>query len=507
MAFDESKYRAAAKAAGYSDDEINAELNTKTVAESAPAGASMPPAPTETFSDAQAKAKADYDARVHKALTASVTVGDHTYEIPSFFTSPAGIITAAGAGIGLASTLMGAAKVAPKTYNAIKDRWISKAPAIDRNVDIPFETPKATFDAKATTPPTVEPSAPTKPTSASQWDELIARSEKNRADKLAYEASKAGVPVVEAPVVGATPSGAPVAPVVSAAPVAPVAPEAPMGAAVPGVAQEAPSLKQAVDSGVDAGQALKSDLAGMVDEASKAPVAPPTAAAPVAPTELRTGTGKPAFAGEGPEPKISARTNKPQFKDIYTDVSQVPKGYAFVPNAQYIDIPRQDLGQAEYTKAYTGKDFPATNELAREQSKEINRTLGRGTREEAKLAGLAPAEVTPGITKMTTAGKKRVMVGGALGALVALPELASAATQAGQGNVAPAKEMGFDLATGAMLAKLLGGPAAAAGALALGSSGLNANEEQELARRRAVQEYSQRVGAGRGIAPPSSYMR
>jgi hypothetical protein len=482
------------------------------VAESAPVGgAAVPGMPTtsETFSDSQAKAKADYDAKVHKALTASVTVGDHTYEIPSFFTSPAGIITAAGAGIGLANTLMGAAKVAPKAYNAIKDRWISKAPAIDRTVDIPFASPTATFDAKVTAPPVVAPNVPA-PTNVSEWDDLIARSEKNKADKAAYSASKNGIPVVEAPVVGAAPSGALVTPVPPAPPVAAITPEAPMGAAVPGVAQELPSLKQAVDSGVDAGQALKSDLAGMVDEASKAPVAPPMVAAPVAPvapTELRTGTGKPAFAGEGPEPKISARTNKPQFKDIYTDVSQVPKGYAFVPNAQYIDIPRQDLGQAEYTKAYTGKDFPATNELAREQSKEINRTLGRATREEAKLAGLAPAEVTPGITKMTTAGKKRVMVGGALGALIALPELASAATQAGQGNVAPAKEMGFDLATGAMLAKLFGGPASAAGALALGSSGLNAGEEQELARRRAVQEYSQRVGAGRGIAPPSAYQR
>jgi hypothetical protein len=475
MAFDEAKYRAAAKAAGYSDDEIDSELGTKPVVASAPP-------PNETFSDAQAKAKADYDAKVHKMLNTNVTVGDHTYEIPSFFTSPAGIVTAVGAGIGLGTTILGAAVAAPKAYNAIKDRWINKAPAIDRTVDIPFTAPTASFDTKA---------APAIANTGSEWDEIIARSEQNKAAKLADAAAKQGKPVVEAPIVGVMPSGAAATPI-------PMPPPPPPPPPV--------SVTQAVAQGGDVGQELKKVVAQELDQ-SVAPmraVPPPMAqaAAPqgVPPQELRTGTGKPAFAGQGPEPTISTRTNKPQFKDVYKDVSQVPTGYAFVPNAQYIDIPRQDLGQAEYTKAYSGKDFPATNELAREQSKDINRTLGRATREEAKLAGLPPAEVTPGITKMTTAGKKRVTVGGALGALVALPELANAASAAGQGNAAPARELGFDFGTGALLAKLFGGPAAAAGALALGSSSLNADEQDQL-------NYRRKIGAGRGIAPPSAYKR
>jgi len=474
MAFDEAKYRAAAKAAGYSDDEIDSELGTKPVAASAPP-------PNETFSDAQAKAKADYDAKVHKMLNTNVTVGDQTYEIPSFFTSPAGIVTAVGAGIGLGTTILGSAVAVPKAYNAIKDRWVSKAPAIDRTVDIPFTAPTASFDAKA---------APAIANTGSEWDEIIARSEQNKAAKLADAAAKQGKPVVEAPIVGVMPSGAPAMPV----PMPPPPPPAPPV-----------SVTQAVTQGGDVGQELKKVVAQELDQpvAPMRPVPPPMtqAATPQGvPPELRTGTGKPAFAGQGPEPTISTRTNKPQFKDVYKDVSQVPQGYAFVPNAQYIDIPRQDLGQAEYTKAYSGRDFPATNELAREQSKDINRTLGRATREEAKLAGLPPAEVTPGITKMTTAGKKRVTVGGALGALVALPELANAASEAGQGNAAPARELGFDFGTGALLAKLFGGPAAAAGALALGSSSLNADEQDQL-------NYRRKVGAGRGIAPPSAYFR
>ena len=114
-----------------------------------------------------------------------------------FFTSPAGIITAASAGIGLASTLFGAAKVTPKVYNAIKDRWISKAPAIDRTVDIPLDSPTATLNAKAQTPPVVVPA---------EYESLLAKSEQAKADKLRYEqerqalaAAKLNTPVVEAP--------------------------------------------------------------------------------------------------------------------------------------------------------------------------------------------------------------------------------------------------------------------------------------------------------------------
>lgn len=471
MAFDEAKYRAAAKAAGYSDDEIDSELGTKPIAASAPP-------PTETFSDATAKARAEYDAKVHKMLNTNVTVGDQTYEIPSFFTSPAGIVTAAGAGVGLGATILGAAVAAPKAYNAIKDRWISKAPAIDRTVDIPFEGPKPTLNAKAAPPAT---------NAVSEWDAIIAQSEQNKAAKAADAAARQGKPIIEAPIVGVMPSGAPATPI-------PMPPPPPPPPPV--------NMTQAVAEGGNVTKAVNQTVANMVDQpAPVGSVQPPNPVQQaVPPQELRTGTGKPAFAGQGPEPTISSRTNKPQFKDVYKDVSQVPTGFAFVPNAQYIDIPRQDLGQAEYTKAYSGRDFPATNELAREQSKDINRTLGRATREEAKLAGLPPADITPGITKMTTAGKKRVTVGGALGALVALPELANAASEAGQGNASPARELAFDFGTGALLAKLFGGPAAAAGALALGSSSLNADEQDQL-------NYRRRVGSGRGIAPPSAYFR
>jgi len=79
------------------------------------------------------------------------------------------------------------------------------------------------------------------------------------------------------------------------------------------------------------------------------------------------------------------------------------------------------------------------------------------------------------------------------GKALLLMAMADAAKAAQEGNTAPAKEVGFDLGTGALLSTLFGGPAGAALSLAFGSSSLNAGEEKELAKRRA----------SRGIAPPN----
>lgn len=188
-----------------------------------------------------------------------------------------------------------------------------------------------------------------------------------------------------------------------------------------GYSQAAPqqTLTQAVETGGDVGTALKADVAKMVDEAAAVPP----------PAELRTGTGKPAYAGQGPVAPVSKK-GKTQFYENYGSLAEVPSTHAFVPNAQFIDPLRQDLGPKAYKEAYTVRNFPASNEIAREEAKTINRELGRATREEAKLAGLPPAEITPGITERTTKGYKKVVVGGlGAGALVALPNLASAAQQ------------------------------------------------------------------------------
>lgn len=158
--------------------------------------------------------------------------------------------------------------------------------------------------------------------------------------------------------------------------------------------------------------------------------------------DLRTGTGKPAFAGQGPEAALNKK-GQPKFKSEYADINAVPRGYAFVPGADKIDTLRNTLGQQAYTEAFKNLSFPSTNEMAMQQASEINRMLGRPTRDELIAAGKTPAANTPGITQPTNPpkgsgmGTKATRVGGlGIGALVAIPDLAKANTAAERGMAA-----------------------------------------------------------------------
>jgi hypothetical protein len=238
-------------------------------------------------------------------------------------------------------------------------------------------------------------------------------------------------------------------------------------------------------------------------EAAKPLTAAPAPVAP--PQDLRTGTGKPAFAGMGPEAALNKK-GEPKFKPEYADINAVPRGYAFVPGAQYIDTPRQNIGQAEYTKAFTDRPFPLTNEQAIQESKDINKLLGRATRAEMIAAGLPPAEITPGITKKTSAGTKPVRVAGTVGALMAISDLAKAETP-GQRGMAGANLLEAVLPPGFMMSGAGAGsdmPPNMAQAMLLGSPYAQSDFAK---RKRQEQEYVRKVGAGRGIAPPSAYQR
>lgn len=397
--------------------------------------------------------------------------------------------------------MLGAANVAPKMYNAIKDRWISKAPTIDRTVDIPFEGPTATLDAKTAT--VAESPVP------KGWEDIIAKSNANAVAKAAEAAAKenplpigaapgvpgavnpmdkltsqpAAYPLIQKPVVGSMPDGSPVAFVAS--------PSASPNIAQPPVAPQQ-TLQQAVQTGGDLGQALKTDVAGMVDEAGG--IAPPA--------ELRTGTGKLAYAGQGPEPTIGKKG--PQFKNQYQSLESVPKGYAFVPGAQYADPLRQDLGQFEYTKAFTGRDFPQTYEEAISTGKDINRSLGRATREEAKAAGLPKAEITKGVFKTTTENKKLVKIigkAGMAGALVSLADLALAKTPQEKANAGMGL-LGAILPPG-MEINAAGTPGVPQQQISQGALLGSPYAQTEWAKTQRLRE---RAGAGqgqRGIAPPN----
>ena len=497
MAFDEAKFREAAKAAGYSDKEIDAELKGPV-----PSGAVAPQA---ISSGPETAAKFDAEAEAKRAAivqgfedSSKRDASQSPMTVPGVLTSTPALVTGAAI-LGALTTY-----AAPKISKGIKERYMTKAPELDRTIDIPtggfFDiAPDATLNPLGQ--PTAEtinkvqkaeklaeanrqlgiggnqpvpPTAPTMPPTVAEMDAAF-----KATPQFPPEATFGGTGVPPSPPYQpSTPITA--APIDAPAPTPTAGPNSPVTSIVNDTVKEL--IQQTPDP---------------VTGATSQPVAPPQ--------DLRTGTGKPAFAGLGQEAALNKK-GEPKLKVDYASVADVPAGYAFVPGAQYIDTPRQNIGQLEYTKAYTDRPFPLTNEQAIQESKDINKLLGRATRAEAKAAGLPPAELTPGITKKTSAGTKPVRVAGTMGALMAISDLAKAET-AGQRGMAGANLLEAVLPPGFMMGSAGAGsdlPPSMAQAMLLGSP----YAQSEFAKKqRQEQEYVRKVGAGRGIAPPSAYQR
>lgn len=149
---------------------------------------------------------------------------------------------------------------------------------------------------------------------------------------------------------------------------------------------------------------------------------------PPAQPSLMTGSGMPAYQGTGPKgTKLS--TNIPS-------LALVPEDKVFVPGGQFMDIIRNATGQEAYTGNLKKYGYPETPQKGYETARNINESLGRAPREEAKAAGAALGENTKAITQKV-GGIKGVKVGGVLGALISLTDLAKADTlRQGVGNVA-----------------------------------------------------------------------
>lgn len=183
-----------------------------------------------------------------------------------------------------------------------------------------------------------------------------------------------------------------------------------------------------------------------------APVAPPTKPAVESvlgkPT-VTTGSGMPAYAGQGGE---SAKMKKE-----FGSIADVPKDYVFVPGGQLMDITRNAVGQEAFTtKLGEFGGYPATQGQAYAQAREINKSLGRMTREEMKAAGKELPEPTKAITK-SVAGSKMVKVAGVGGALISLADVASAkeAAQTVGEMLLPIGATPSELATGKLTEKQL----------------------------------------------------
>jgi hypothetical protein len=227
------------------------------------------------------------------------------------------------------------------------------------------------------------------------------------------------------------------------------------------------------------------------------PVKPVTPSVPAPELETKlgaptatTGSGMPAYKGEGGD--------KAKMRKEFSTIKDVPSGYVFVPNGQNMDIVRNAVGQEQYTKNLKESGgYPVSTDKAYQQSREINKLVGRPPRAEAIEKGLSLGETTKGITK-AVAGSKAVRVAGVTGALVLASDLASAAEQ----GVSAAKQGDTQMARG-YVTDILG---ALTGPLGMIASQTFGTSPEDLKILRAA-EQSRKVGGGRGIAPPSEYLR
>ena len=457
--FDESKFRASAKAAGYSDEEIDAELKG-----AAPAGATPPPTMDDTFAEKEKAMRAEYDKKVKQATTSQVGIGDYQFEVPSFFTSPAGIVTAAGAGIGLASTLYGAGVTAPKVYQAVKDRWMTKVPEIDRTVDIPFEAAPSPTPNAAPTP--------------LQQSNLTPQDVQARADKMKVALNP--VQTVE-PTPIAAPPGVPQDPI--AAPAGTPAPEAmakPAGPVAPSAAPQSPVTQKVTET-----------LEGLMNE----PAAPKGS---VKPTLTAQQAGIPMPVGVGTGDNWLFNTLGPEkYKAFINDTNA---GRPF--GNQY------EAARTAYQAYYPGPKIPGN--IAQERNIPRPPTNFGVIPPGMESAGPPTAEGLEALKKPVkppkgaASQKGNISTGQALNMLGNVLGIAGLAQSFKQG-----KETGdwSDFGLGA-IGQVLGNLAPKAGVgfslmapSPLGAGTLDSPEARELMAR----NYN--AGAGRGIAPPSAYQR
>jgi hypothetical protein len=204
----------------------------------------------------------------------------------------------------------------------------------------------------------------------------------------------------------ATPAAEPVA-TTTETPAAPVATDAERIQAIQ--ATEEPAVKATNDKVLETVKAQQ--------EAVK------TAETTLGKPDVKTGSGMPAYQGQGEEGgKVVHK------KGTINSLKDIPKNMVFVPGGQNMDIVRNAVGQPEYTKNLkSAGGYPESPQGAYETSRNINKSLGRASIAEAKASGVALPEPTQSITQKI-AGSKTVRLGGITGALILMTDVASAAT-------------------------------------------------------------------------------
>jgi hypothetical protein len=470
MAFNKEKFIADAKAAGYSDDEINAELagssqssessgwDTTPSKNSAWTEGQPPPLVSASAASEQAGPSPAFGKKVDEASkkieTKKIEVEQQAPVIPEFAQNPLLLAGAAAAG---GATVLG--------WKTLRDKMSSGTTQPTARVE--GREPSMFAAQRVDEPAWSASSAQNAPLSESEM--------MDRLRNLVDETSTVNEPVLsqgrvpQAPVAQQGPNltlaeaqarMAGVTPPVPAA--APVEPPKPI---VPSAAPNSPVTKAVTDTIQQLGQA-ETPVAAMPSR----PVTPtPAAALPTG--ELKTGSGLTAYAGEGKP--------RERFPKEFKSTADIPKGYAFVPGmGPGTNVIRNDFGQAGYNALVQEQGGPFGEDKAtRDFIKQYNeqRVGPPATRELRKSLGLPLPENTKGIPM------KIAKVGGVIGAIMAIPDLANAAQNRDAGQAAAVASGFLPPAIQALIY----------------SGGLNAGAEEE-ARQLRMRDYA--LKAGRGVA-------
>lgn len=434
MAFDEAKWRAAAKAEGHSDEDIEAFIASRKA--SAPIQPASSPAEPKPFGAATEEFRAQGQAEQAAAKQARDTqVGPFT--IPDWMTPALGAAAAGALGYGgkaLVDKLRTPAQTpyipVEPTFDVAQIPEQPAAPAPDplkeakiREAQAKAELRELQLEKAKQGKAPVAPPASTPVQTPADFAQIQQKASEAVAARL-----NAAPPT--APVVSAAPVIAPPATVVPAAPaVAPVtAPAAPVVAAPP-VVPEVPAVTQA---------------------------APPSAAEPAAPVAKK------------PREKLTFKTT-PEGMTFRPDLGP---GDKWLINTAYPERRRMILN--EFNEGKPAGSYEEGVKLYKQYlEKYPKESFGPVLPvEEAKARGIKPPESFGG-------WGKAVKVGGTAGLLLTAAELAQAAQKAKQDKGASLKELAFN-AIG-----MIPGLGTAFNAMTF-SGGLNTNEEQELARRRGI---------------------
>lgn len=486
--FNEEKFRSSAKAAGYSDEEIDAELKSIP----APAGAAVPNIvpiadgreTTATFEkEAQAKgAELMQSAKQEQQATLAAP----PFDWMSVANSPVGYVTGGAAFGALASGVGYAFGKAKSGLSGINQRKIGQP--IDRTIDIPMDTVEkrnmspfaqqfeTTYGVPLSKAEAITGGPITNPKDAA----IIGGALKNQAGisvNNPYQTSPYTQPTT-GPFFNPVPPAAPQtnAPIVST-----------------------PSVQAGVQTG-NATQAVQAVVAQELDKA--------TGVAPTEPVTPKAPKKEPAVA------TFKTLADVPKGYEFRSDVGNLDRSLGNILGLEHRANAREMFTGGKPFGQFTGSGPTAyndeisrltTNYFQKLQSEIPETILSRDAR---KAQGI-PSDFGTYATK-TNFGKA-AKVGGVAGTLFAVADIANAAQQ---GKYGQAAVQGVDVATDyiPMVAQLKQGLAPTeAGAPGVSKQRIESSAllgspyaQTEWAKNQRLKE---KAGAGRGIAPPSAYMR